>query len=96
MYFPSFYFGTIEIIMIFFLCDNKNGLGFFLCLIESHCSICNSLTLALSFHFLFAVENSPESNYVPGSFSAKGRKIRSSSNAAPANLDKAINQVRSK
>lgn len=44
------------------------------------------------------VENSPESNYVPGSFSAKGRAklIRSSNNSTPigpGNLDKVINQV---
>lgn len=47
--------------------------------------------------FLATTESSSESNYVPGSFSAKGRsKFRSPNNAAavgPANVDKAINQV---
>lgn len=47
---------------------------------------------------LWTVENSLESNYVPGSFSAKGRaKLMRSSNSTtpivPANLDKVINQV---
>lgn len=43
-------------------------------------------------------EYSAESNYVPGSFSAKGRsKLRASNQApilVPANFDKIINQVR--
>lgn len=42
-------------------------------------------------------ELSSETNYVPGSFSAKGRsKLRSPNNTtptAPANLEKVINQV---
>lgn len=43
--------------------------------------------------FLFHTE-SPESSYVPGSFSAKGRsKLRSPTAIGPGNLDKAINQV---
>lgn len=45
------------------------------------------------------IGNSPETIYVPGSFSAKGRsKLRSPNNTtpvAPANLEKAINQVNS-
>lgn len=85
----------------FFACENDNrtiekvfffgdfiGLRFFPLIIPHGVII---------FHVVFSTENSPESNYVPGSFSAKGRsKLRSpniSTPAAPANLDKAINQV---
>lgn len=56
-----------------------------------------NIILFLYNFFSLAVENSPESSYVPGSFSAKGRsKLRSPNSVtpvAPANLDKAINQV---